>query len=473
MPEREGRAGAGVGAPKMARADRLTASDPVRPQGGARSRSLLLGLLLVCRSATALDLLDSYQAALAGDAEYLAAQAVRRAGVEAVPQARAQLLPNVSAGYARSRLETRSPAYVALPDQRLEYFSRNEALTLRQSLLRPALIAGYAQAQHLANAADATLDKATQGLAVRVAASYFDALLAIEQTQLVEAQRVSLGAVLKSARAALAKGVGTRTDIDEAQARFDQSTADLLAARQQMAYTRQALEVVIGQPVDRLAVLPAGTLARIPLALSDLAAWQARAAERNPDVRTLSAQLAAAQQQIEKSRAGHYPTVDLVVQRALSSGETVTNPLNRYNTTSAGLQLNIPLFAGGYQTSVVRQAQAERDRVAQQLEAAQRRVALEVRRAFQDIEEGALRVEALAEAAHSATTALRSTEKSRAAGFRTQLDVLDAEQRLVNARRDLAEARLACLLAHVRLASLADDAGEEQLRQINALLGYP
>ena len=424
-------------------------------------------LCLPISNACAIDLLESYQAALANDANYLAARAAREVGLEAVPQARAQLMPNVSANYSRSKVTTTSPSYFTLPSNRLEYFSENEGITLRQPLLRKTLVAGYLLAQSEAEGAEASFEKAYQSVAVRVAAAYFEALLSDQQLALILAQKQSTQAILESARAALAKGVGTRTDIDEAQAKYDKVVSDELAARQHIDYTRHELETLIDQKVSHLSHLPDTGFAFVTLEQPDLAYWQEQADQHNPEIKLIRAQLDGAEQQIEKGRAGHYPTVDLVMQRSLSSGESVTNPLNSYNTTAAGIQVNVPLFAGGYYLSATRQAQAGKQKVMQQLEAARRSVGLQVRKEFQDVTEGVLRIKALEQSVRSSEQSVISSQQSLKAGVRSRLDVLDAEQRLVNAKRDLVEARFIYLLAHIKLFSLVGRADQEKMARIN------
>ena len=441
-----------------------------RLRGGLHSIILLLSFALVAPGAGAIDLLESYHAALTHDATYQAARAARASGQEAVPQAMAQLMPNISAAYSRSKLDTVSPSYVGLPDNRQEYFSQNRALTLRQPILRLALVAGYQQAKYLAEEADSVFEREHQNLAVRVSSAYFEALLANEQLMLMTAQKETTAALLDSARAAFARGLGTRTEIDEAQAKYDQVIADELAARLHIDYTRHELETLINRQVDQLPLDFDDTFTFLPLAPAELAYWQDKALDQNPEIKALEAQFGAAGKQIDKNRAGHYPTIDLVVQRTLSSGENLTSPLNSFKTTSLGVQVNIPLFAGGYHMSAIRQAHADRDEVAQQLEAARRKLGLQVRKEFQNVTEGVLRIQALEQAVNSAGQSLVSTRKSQQAGIRSRLDVLDAEQRLVNARRDLAEARLVYLLSHIKLASLVGAADLEKIAQINTVL---
>lgn len=443
--------------------------DPKHLRRRKKSAMLALTLGLLSSSVSAIDLLESYQAALINDASFLAARAARTSGQEAVPQARAQMLPSLTAGYSRSKLSTESPSYVNLPGNQQDYFSQNQAITLRQPLLRKSLMAGYAQAKSRTEEAEATFEKEQQNLAIRVATAYFDALLAMEQLNLITTQKGSIKAILESAKVAFAKGVGTRTDIDEAQARYDQVISDELGARQNIDYTRHELETLINQKVDQLSHLLDEKFHFLLLEQTDLLYWQSQADDHNPDIKTLKAQLGVAEQQIEKGKAGHYPTVDLVLQRSMSSGESVTSPLNSYNTTSAGVQVSIPLFAGGYFVSATRQAHADKENIFQQLESTRRKVGLQVRKEFQNVTEGVFRIKAQEQAVHSAELSLDSMQKSMRAGVRSRLDVLNAQQNQVNAKRDLAEARFEYLLSHIRLHSLIGTVDREKIAQINQL----
>jgi outer membrane protein/protease secretion system outer membrane protein len=135
-----------------------------------------------------------------------------------------------------------------------------------------------------------------------------------------------------------------------------------------------------------------------------------------------------------------------------------------------GVQLNVPLYSGGSVNSVTRQVSAEIERLDEALEALRADLGVRVHREYRTVTEGVLRIEALETAVRSAEVALDSARKSAVAGVRTQVDILNAEQALSQAQRDLSESRYVMLAALVRLQSLAGESDETLIARLNALL---
>lgn len=424
-------------------------------------------------AAQALDLVQSYHLALANDAIYQAALAANRAGQEAVPQARAQLLPSLSASGANSKNSTASNTPGYLGERILnssDYSSSSATLVLRQPLFRMYNFALYRQAQSQVKSADAVLDKDRQDLLVRLSGTYFEALMAQEQLALVLAQKEAYSAQLQSARRAFSAGVGTRTDIDDAQARYDMSLSQELDARQNAGYTRHQLQVIVNQPVESLAQLDAERMELLPPVPASLDEWIARGEENNAELRALQANIEVARQELEKARAGHYPTVDLFAQRSMSESDTNYTINSKYFTNAYGVQFNIPILAGGNVNSQMRQAVANLEKIRQQFEARRREVGQQIRKEFQNVTEGVLKVKALEQAERSADQAVFSSQKGFQAGTRTQVDILNAQQQRMNVRRDLAHARYLYVMARIRLQGLMNSLNEDEMALINSWL---
>lgn len=433
---------------------------------------LCLGALLA-PPAAAIDLLEGYRLALQRDALYQAARAEAEAGREALPQARAQLLPSLSGSVARSKneLDRASPnALGKMVDRSDQYYSGNYALTLRQPLFRPYNFALYQQAKSEVATAEATLDKSLQDLLVRLSGAYFEALMARDQEALVQAQKEAYGAQLEAAKRAFAAGQGTRTDIDDAQARYDMTLAQELEAHQNMTYTAEALQAIINQPAGALARLEPARMALTPPLPARVEEWITRGEETNAELKALRANIEAARLEVYKAGAGHLPTVDLVAQRSRSYSDSINLIDVRSFNTSLGFQANIPLFAGGYSNSMVREARANVEKAEQRYEARRREVALQIRKEFQSVAEGVLKVRALEQAERSADQAVFSSQKGFQAGTRTQVDILNAQQQRVNVRRDLAQARYQYIISRVRLQGLVNSLTEEEIAAINTWL---
>ena len=425
--------------------------------------------------ASALDFKQVYQAALEQDATIRASRAAADSGRERLPQARAGLLPQVSASAGRNfnSLDTTSPNILGeLGTINDRYFSDNKSVQLRQPLVNMQRWLQFEQAKSMVAETEATLDRDLQNLVVRVAGAYFEYLMSDEQLELVLAQKKMYTSLVDAAKKGIAAGSGTRTDIDDAQARLDMASAQELEARQNQDQTRRQLEVLINQPVASVAKLNVPALKLVGPVPASLDEWTSRAEKNSPEIKAMQARLEAARREVSKSQAGHLPTLDAVAQWSNSGSENITRINSRYENKSIGLQLNVPLFSGGYVNSTIRQAVAEQTRAEETLEALRRDLGVRVHKEFRGVSEGVMRVRALEQAVRSADQMMKSTQMSFKAGSRTQLDVLNAQQQYTMALRDLAQARFVYLMSKVKLASLAGDDAVASVDDVNgSLLG--
>lgn len=452
---------------------RLTQQPAVACSRALVLRALVAAASLLAGSAWSMDLLQAYQAALQEDATLRAARAATDSARERLPQARAQLLPNIALSVGRNHNDlsrTQENLLKKLVTTDDAYYSFNQTLQLRQPLFRKSLWDGLEQAAYVVQDADATLERELQNLGVRVAGAYLEALLAQDQFELVMSQQAFTQTQLDAARKALAAGSGTRTDIDEAQARLDLSLAQELEARQHLDYTRRQLEVLTRGPVGALARLDPGKLQLRQPEPETLDAWLVQAEAGSPELQALKARLEAARSEVAKAEGGHYPTLDAVVQATRSASENVSTPSSSYINRTVGLQLNLPLYAGGYTSSVVRQALAEQTRAEETLEATRRDLGLRLHREHRGVVEGIAKVGALEQAVRSAEQLVRSTRRSFDAGSRTLVDILNAEQQLQSTRRDLAQARYLYLISRLRLQALAGGDREAAIAELNGWL---
>ena len=448
-----------------------------------RAPQLFVKTALACALASAavaswaqaptMDLKQVYQAALEQDATIRASRAAADSGRERLPQARAGLLPQISASAGRNNnnLDTTAPNILGTPvTTNDKYLSDNKTVQLRQPIVNMQRWLQFQQAKSVVEEVEANLDRDLQNLVVRVAGAYFEALMADEQLDLVLAQKKTYTALVDAAKKGLAAGSGTRTDIDDAQSRLDMAAAQELEARQNQDLARRQLQLLVNQPVDQIAKLNVAALqlsAPMPANLDD---WTRKAEQASPEIRAMQARLDAARREVSKAQAGHLPTLDAVAQWSNSGSENITRVNSRYENKTIGLQLNIPLYSGGYVNSTIRQAVAEQTRAEESLEALRRDLGVRVHKEYRGVSEGVLRVRALEQAARSAEQMMKSTQMSLTAGSRTQLDVLNAQQQFTLALRDLAQARLVYLLSGVRLASLVGDDAMVSVEQVNGSL---
>ena len=435
-----------------------------------RQSVLGLALLAVCSAAPAMNLLQAYQAALEQDANVRAGRAALASGMERLPQARAQLLPVVSANVGRNQNQLSTTSVNLLGNNSVSqdsYYSFNNTLSLRQPLFNLQRYFQVKQAEHLVQESVANYDREVQNLVVRVGGAYMEALLASETLKLVQAQKRQYTAMVDAARKALVAGTGTRTDIDDAQSRLDMAQANELEARQNEDYTRKQLELMVNQPLKALSGLGAQGVSAVSQLVNALPQWVDLAHTNSPEIKALSARLEAAEKDIARAQSAHAPTLDAVAQWSDSGNENVTRLNSRFENKAIGFQLSVPLYQGGAVNSQVRQAVAEKTRVEESLESLRRDLNLRVHKEYRGVTEGWMRIQALEQALRSATQLLDSTQKSQRAGVRTMLDVLNAEQQLVNVNRDLIQARYVYLMSRLRLSSLAGVDAVTAVSEIN------
>ncbi|MBY0437118.1 MAG: TolC family outer membrane protein, partial [Burkholderiales bacterium] len=319
---------------------------------------------------------------------------------------------------------------------------------------------------------DLQLLLAGQDLTLRTAQAFFDVLSAQESLAVLEAQTRAIGEQLAQAKANFEVGTSTIVDFNEARARFDLSTAQEIAGRNDLEVRRQALQQIIGRPPPaQLRPLRDTAVLAAPLP-ADIERWTEQAQQNGLAVRLQQATLELAGREIQRQRAAHLPTLDAVgtIGHNRAGGSATSSIGTDISQLVLGLQLSVPLYQGGAIDSRVREAVANRERALQDVEGARRAAVLATRQAFLGVTSGISQVAALQAALESARVSLESTLLGLKVGVRTQVDVLNAQQAFFNARRDLVLARYSTLLSGLRLQAAVGDLQDDDLQPIDALL---
>ncbi len=417
----------------------------------------------------ATDLMQTYRDAQASDARFAAARAQLEAGQEKVVQGRAGLLPQIgiSANTTWNETEYRFAAGPGAGPEQWDHNSNGYGVQLTQPLFRWQNWVQYRQGELATALAASQFDIARQDLVLRVAGAYFnvlnaqDALLAVTQLRTAAAEQREL------ANAAFEVGTVTITDVHEAQSRYDLASAQEIAAQSQLELARQALAQIIGRQPEALAGLrPDLALQRPqPEKLDD---WVSAAESGNPGVQAQQLVREIAVREVERARAGHLPTLDIVASHGLNQNPAFST--ERAESTALGLQLNLPLYAGGRTESVSREAAALRMKADADVEDARRSAALAARQAWLGVTNGLAQVKALEAARLSSTSALEANKLGYEVGVRINIDVLNAQTQLADTLQKLARARYDTLLDQLRLKAAAGALSEADLLQVNALL---
>jgi outer membrane protein len=433
---------------------------------------LLLSGMALTASAGAADLLSVYRDALGYDAAYAAARASLEAGREKLPQGRSGLLPSIGLSANTSWNDTESTSRTSVPVTRsAEYNSNGWTASLTQPLFRWQNWAAYKQGELSVAVAEAQFAAARQDLMVRVAQAYFDVLLAQEAVATTAAQKTAITEQLESAKRNFEVGTSTITDTHEAQSRYDLAVATELAAQNDLTVKRETLRVVMGKDTDALKTLKTGVLIGRPQP-DDIGKWAETAEGGNLSVAQARGALEIAGQEVSKQRGGHYPTVDLVASYGKSGSGYSSQTAAGVDSKSAaiGLQLAVPIFAGGAVASKDREAVALREKALADLDNARRQAALGARQAYLGVTSGLSQVRAYEAALASSQSALESNKLGYDVGVRINIDVLNAQSQLFDTRQKLMKARLDTLVAQLKLKSAAGNLTEDDLAAINAIL---
>ncbi len=416
-------------------------------------------------------LLDVYQKARAQDNQYGAAQRALEAGMEKLPQARAGFLPNVSV-VANKNHQIGEASFSAAPYLARDVRSWNWTTQLTQPLIRWGNWAAYAQADAQVTQAKEQFVLAEQELIVRTAQVYFDVQVAMQSVQVAEAQLQAISEQLTLAQRTYAVGTGTITDVHEAKAKQALNLAQRVSALNDLTTKQAELEKIVGDYVD----LPPMQLTKsLPtLEATQLNEWLILAAQHNPQVRIQQAALTAASKEVSKSMAAHAPTLDIVANRAgnYSSG-SLSSPADlstRVNSHQTGLQLTIPLFAGGAMQSKVRESVALEQKAKEELTGAQRNANSQVRQAFSGVMNGQAQIEALEAAVAASQSSVESNKIGFKVGTRINPDVLNAEQQLYTAMRDLNKARADAVMQSLKLKAATGSLEGDDLAALEKLM---
>jgi outer membrane protein, protease secretion system len=431
-------------------------------------------LLAASGSAGAITLQAAYQAALKNDPTFRMNYYENEGAKENAVIGRSYLLPNISAQFSNNHNVAQIDQYYGAPyniwvPSYPKYTSRSSVVQMRQPILNLDGVARYRQGKVIAQQSQAQFESNTNEVALRVVGAYFDALFADDQVALARVQRDMYAEQQKVNERMFEKGEGTKTDMLETKARLDVAEAQLVETQANALAARDSLAGIIGGepgPLDqlrddfRVGDLDIGTYEK----------WQKIALENNRELAAGRLAIESARLEISKDKAGHYPRIDMVASYSKGLAESLTTINQRTVDRAIGVQVQIPIYAGGAVNATVRQAAAGYERAKSDLDARTAKVMVELRKAHSTVESSVHKIQALVKAVESGKELMKATEQSIKGGVRINLDLLNAQQQLFVSQRDLAQARYQYLLGLMRLRALSGMIGDADVREIGAYL---
>jgi outer membrane protein len=407
--------------------------------------------------------------ALATDPAVAGAQAQLRATAERVTQARSGYGPSANAtGNSTDTRYDEPPGEVLRP-----FRSMLLSLQITQPLIRPTLFPALEGARAQLAQAEAALAQAQAESAQRLIEVMFELLKSRDALAFARAQQMSSSEQLALARRSFTVGTAAITDVREAEAKADNIAAQVMASEADVLLRQQVLLELAGPAApDMLARGLDGQ--RLPvLAATEVLEWLSEATASSPQLVQARQALASAEAEVRKSWLAHAPTADLTYtwSRSQDTG-TVTSSFPRRGDSSAiGVNITIPLFASGATQSKVRETIALRDKAQADVDTARRTVTLGVRQAFSTALGAIAQARGLNAAVQSQELALRANRRGYEVGMKINAEVLDAQTKLFEARRDLSKARYDAWSNYYKLKALTGQLGDADFAQLDGLLG--
>lgn len=443
-----------------------------------RKVSIGIGLSILTISGYAVDLMHVYQQALQSDPTFQGARATWQANQENLPQARAGLLPNLSATGNYQGNNTLKDGYPRTGTVSSTFSNNTDGftLTLTQPLFNYANWNAYKQANAIVKQASATFSAAQQDLMIRVSKAYFSILQAKDNLRFTQAEKAAIARQLDQAKQRYNVGLDAITSVYDAQASYDSIVAQEIAANNDLINRQEELREITGNVYNDLA----GVTDNLPLITpqpENIDAWVEKAQKQNYALQATRYGATAAQENIKINAAGHMPTLNAVASFTNAYASKIDNGANNFpseaNTSAVGLQVAVPIFAGGKVSSQTRQAQFTYQKALADMDATFRKTTDLTRQAYNSIIAGISKIKADKQAIVSAQSSLESTEAAFKVGTRTIVDVLLAQKNLYQAQRNYATDQYTYINNILTLKQQAGTLSPGDLQQINNWLSKP
>ncbi len=410
-------------------------------------------------STTRTDLVSVYQEAVDNNADLAAARAQYGAQKEVVPQARAGLLPNLSAGASINDVRTDIDQPSAIANRSANSYQA----TLAQPLFRADRWFQLQAAKEVNEQAALQLSATEQNLILQSAENYFAVLRAQDNLASTKAEEAAFKRQLDQSNERFDVGLSDKTDVLQSQASYDTARANRIVAQRQVDDAFEALITLTNREYNSIQ----GIVHSLPVLTptpNDAKAWVDTAAKQNLNLLASNYGVSAAEETLKQRKAGHAPTLDAVVQYKKGDNDALgfSNP-NAFNRPyhgdveqrSIGLQLNIPIYSGGLTSSQVRESYSRLSQSEQQRESLRRQVVENTRNLHRAVNTDVEQVQARRQSIISNQSAVEATEIGYQVGTRNIVDVLDAQRQLYNSVRNYNNSRYDYILDNLRLKQAA------------------
>ncbi|MBY8946443.1 MULTISPECIES: TolC family outer membrane protein [unclassified Pseudomonas] len=424
---------------------------------------------------TRTDLVSVYQEAVDNNADLAAARAQYGAQKEVVPQARAGLLPNLSAGADSNNVRNQFDQ----PATTINRDAHSWQATLSQPLFRIDRWFQLQAAQAVNEQAALQLSATEQDLILKSAESYFSVLRAQDNLATTKAEEAAFKRQLDQANERFDVGLSDKTDVLQSQASYDTARANRIVAQRQVDDAFEALITLTNRQYNSIQGI-VHTLPVLPPAPNDAKAWVETAGRQNLNLLASNYAVTAAEETLKQRKAGHAPTLDAVAQYQKGDNDALgaSNPdafgQDIYHGDASrrtiGLQLRIPLYSGGLTNSQVRESYSRLSQTEQQREGLRRQVVENTRNLHRAVNTDVEQVQARRQSIISNQSAVEATEIGYQVGTRNIVDVLDAQRQLYSSVRNYNNSRYDYILDNLRLKQAAGTLSPGDLQDLTRYL---
>ncbi len=422
---------------------------------------------------TKTDLVSVYQEAVDNNADLAAARAQYGAQKEVVPQARAGLLPNLSAGADMNNTRTKFDE----PSMTSTRSGNVYQATLAQPLFRADRWFQLQAAKDINEQASLQLSATEQNLILQSAENYFAVLRAQDNLASTKAEEAAFKRQLDQSNERFDVGLSDKTDVLQSQASYDTARANRILAQRQVDDAFEALITLTNREYNSIQGI-VHTLPVLAPTPNDAKAWVDTAAKQNLNLLASNYAVSAAEETLKQRKAGHAPTLDAVAQYKKGDNDALgfsnPNPLTRYGSDveqrSIGLQLNIPIYSGGLTSSQVRESYSRLSQTEQQRESLRRQVVENTRNLHRAVNTDVEQVQARRQSIISNQSAVEATEIGYQVGTRNIVDVLDAQRQLYTSVRNYNNTRYDYILDNLRLKQAAGTLNPGDLQDLSRYL---
>ena len=423
--------------------------------------SAILLMMPITPVRAAADLWEIYRMALANDATYQATVLGHEANLLELPLAKTAFGPVIEgSGHLGKDQSDITGSSTSGDDHNLNL---NFNLRLYDRTKRSDIT----QSEYRTEISALSLKDARQILILRVANRYFNLLAGRDALEVATVEKIAIKRQMDLATERLEVGLGTRTDLYDARARYKLAVADEIQAQNKINNDIALLKQIIGVTPQVLVPLSESAPLELP-SPNDVDVWIDRSLVNNVQLNIQLLDMDVALEEIDKQKNIRSASISLDGNyRWADTDSTFTGGSGSYNTATVRLQLKYPIFLAGSINLRTEQAGLEYNQSEREVEEARRAASAEATSAFLDISSGVSQVEALYDAITAGESALEAKEEGFNAGLTTNLDVLDAQRDLSKSRTDYLRARYTYILSVLALERAAGDLDEEDITRIN------